>query len=120
MDKARPPPKSTYEGPKDPIELEKIREENHRQGLHKLHQAQSLNYHVLQTERSNKSVNLPIKPTEENLGFRANPAPAKEQVHSLLFVFSDLRSFISDQQNPGEIKYRDGIERKSIVQKTRG
>lgn len=120
MDKARPPPKSTYEGPKDPIELEKIREENHRQGLHKLHQAQSLNYHVLQTERSNKSVNSPIKPTEENLAFRANPAPAKEQVHSLLFVFSDLRSFISDQQNPGEIKYRDGIERKSIVQKTRG
>lgn len=94
MEKVRPPPKSTYEAPKDPIELEKIRDENHRQGLHKLHQAQSLNSHVLQT---NKTINHSLKPTEENLPFRAHPPPGKTQVLSLVFLSSDLRSFISDQ-----------------------
>ena len=80
-EKARPPPKSTYEPPKDPIELEKIREENHRQGLHKLHQTQSLNHHYLQPEKSTKTLNQPTKPTEENLAFRAQAAPPKAQVH---------------------------------------
>ncbi len=81
IEKPRPPPKSTYEPPKDPIELEKIREENHRQVLHKLNQTRSFSYHFMQTEKSTKTLNKQIKPTEENIRFRANPPPSKTQVY---------------------------------------
>jgi len=80
MEKYRAPPKSTYEPPKDQIELEKIREENHRQGLHKLNQTRSISYHFMNTEKSNKTLNKQTKPTEENIQFRANPPPSKSQV----------------------------------------
>jgi hypothetical protein len=81
MEKSRPPPKSTYEPSKDQIELEKLREENHRQGLQKLNQTRSLAYHFMQTEKSNKNLTKQTKTTEENIQFRANPPPSKSQVY---------------------------------------
>ena len=53
--------------PKDQIELEKIREENHRQGLQKLNQTRSLSYHFMQTEKSTKTQNKQTKIIEENI-----------------------------------------------------
>ena len=85
MDKPRPPPKSTYESSKEQSELERIREENHRQGLHKLNQTRSLYYHFMQTEKSPKTQMKQAKLLEENEQnlhvekFRAN-APPKFQV----------------------------------------
>jgi hypothetical protein len=81
MDKSRAPPKSTYESPKDQIELEKLREEHHQQGLQKLNQTRSLSFHYMQTEKSTKTQNKQTKIIEENERnlhfetFRANPPP---------------------------------------------
>jgi hypothetical protein len=80
MEKSRPPPKSTYEPPKEQIELEQIRDENHRQGLHKFHQTRSLTDHFISREKSTKTLNQQIKPLEENIQFRAHPPPSKTQV----------------------------------------
>lgn len=81
MQKSRPPPKTTYEKSKEQAELEKIRDENHRQGLHKLHQTRSLSYHFMQTEKSDKAQAARAKIIEEYEQelqpekFRANPPP---------------------------------------------
>lgn len=85
MEKSRPPPKSTYIPSKEQIDLEKIRDENHRQGLVKLNHTRSLSYHFMNTEKSTKTLNKQIKPIEENIQFRANPPPSKTQVN---FIFN--------------------------------
>ncbi|CAF1619510.1 unnamed protein product [Rotaria magnacalcarata] len=81
LERSRPPPKSTYESSTEQIELERIRDENHRQGLHKLNQVQSLSLHFMQTEKSKraqiKQAQI-IEENEKNLEFepiRANPPP---------------------------------------------
>ncbi|CAF1394485.1 unnamed protein product [Rotaria sp. Silwood1] len=81
IEKYRPPPKSTYERSKEQNELEKIREENHRQGLHKLNRTRSLSFHYMKTEKSNKTQIKQAKFIEENEKylhveqFQANPLP---------------------------------------------
>jgi len=81
MDKTRAPPKSTYESPKEQIELEKLREEHQQQGLQKLNHTRSLNYHYMQIEKSSKTQNKQTKIIQDNEKslqfdtFRANPPP---------------------------------------------
>lgn len=81
MEKSRLPPKSTYVSSREQIELEKIREENHRLGLHKLNQTRSLSYHFMNTEKSCKNLNKHLKPIDDNIQFRANPIPPKFPVN---------------------------------------
>jgi len=90
MIKSRPAPKTTYEPSREQVELDKIREDNHRRGLQKLDQTRTLNQHFMQSEKSSKTQTKLTKIIEErdkNLQFdhfRANPPP-KTQVD---FVFS--------------------------------
>ena len=79
MEKSRSPPKTTYEPPKEQMELEKLYEDNHHQGLQKLNQTRSLSYHHLQTEKTSKTQAKQAKVIEEYEKdlhfepFRANP-----------------------------------------------
>jgi hypothetical protein len=75
MEKCRPPPKSTYKPPKEPIEFKKIREDNHRQGAKKPN-------HIRSTSSAERKQTKTIEENERNLHFdrfRANPPP-KSQV----------------------------------------
>ncbi|CAF3291365.1 unnamed protein product [Rotaria sp. Silwood2] len=84
MEKCRLPPKSTYEPSKEQNELEKLREDNHQQGLYKLNRTRSLSYHFMQTEKSTKTQIKQTKIIEENEKnlhceqFRANPSPKSQ------------------------------------------
>lgn len=92
MEKPRPPPKSTYEPSTEQLELEKIRDENHRQGLHKLNEVRSLYFHFMQTEKSKKTQLKQARILDEHEKslqhepIRANPPP-KPQVSFLSFTF---------------------------------
>jgi len=94
MEKIRPPPRSTYEPSKEQIELENIRDENHRRGLHKLNQTRSLCYHFMNTEKSTKTLNKQAKPMEENIQFRANPPPSKPQVYFSYLIIIIKKRFV--------------------------
>jgi len=95
MIKSRPAPKTTYEPSREQVELEKIREDNHRRGIQKLDQTRTLNQHFMQAEKSSKTQTKLTKIVEErdkNLQFdhfRANPTP-KTQVD---FSFSNKFKF---------------------------
>ncbi|CAF3349821.1 unnamed protein product [Rotaria socialis] len=84
IDKARTVPKTTYELPRDHVELEKIREDNHRRGLNKLDQTRALHHHFLQTDKSSKTqskISKIMQEREKNYRFdhfRANPPPKPE------------------------------------------
>ncbi|CAF0942739.1 unnamed protein product [Rotaria sp. Silwood1] len=84
LEKSRTVPKTTYEPSREHVELEKIREDNHRRGLNKLDQTRTLNYHFLQTEKSSKThrkITKIIEERDKNLQFdhfRANPPPKTE------------------------------------------
>ncbi len=97
MAKARSAPKTTYEPSREQVELEKIRQDNHRRGLHKLDQTRTLNQHFIQAEKSSKTQKKLTKIIEErdkNLQFdhfRANPPP-RTQVN-LFFTSSKLLFF---------------------------
>lgn len=81
MDKSRPVPKTTYEPSREQVELEKIREDNHRRALHKLDETRSHTYGFMQAEKSTKTQEKLMKiidDREKNLRFghfRANPPP---------------------------------------------
>ncbi|CAF1043068.1 unnamed protein product [Rotaria sordida] len=93
MEKCRPPPKSTYESSKEQNELEQIREQNHQQGLYKLNRTQSLSYHFMKTDKSNKTQikqTKIIEENEKNLHFeqiRAHPSP-KSQTNKIPVKFN--------------------------------
>lgn len=86
MTKSRPVPKTTYEPSREQVELEKIREDNYRRGLHKLDQTRTMNQNFLQTSKSGKTQQKLHKIVEERDKslqfdhFRANPTP-KSQVN---------------------------------------
>ena len=92
MEKSRSIPKSTYEPSQDLVELEKIREDNHRRGLHKLDRTRALNNHFLQAEKSVKTQDKLTKIIQERDKslqfdhFRANLCP-KTQVNSRFCFF---------------------------------
>jgi hypothetical protein len=81
MTKSRPAPKTTYEPSREQVELEKIREDNHRRALQKLDQTRTLNSHFMQAEKSSKTQSKLTKilvERDKNLQFdhfRANPPP---------------------------------------------
>ena len=85
MEKYRPPPKTTYEGARELVDLEKSHENNQRQAQEKLNQVRSLAVHHVQTEKSLKTLEKQSKILEETEKalqfdcFRANPTP-KAQV----------------------------------------
>jgi hypothetical protein len=103
MGKARSAPKTTYEPSREQVELEKIREDNHRRGLQKLDQTRTLNQHFLQAEKSSQTQHKLTKIMEErdkNLQFdhfRANPPP-KTQVNLFLFSPPPLKLHFSIRQ----------------------
>lgn len=92
MAKSRPAPKTTYEPSREQVELEKVREDNHRRGLHKLDQTRTLNQHFMQTVKSSKTQHKLTKIVEDRDKtlqfdhFRANPPP-KSQVNLSFFAF---------------------------------
>jgi hypothetical protein len=79
-------PKTTYEPSREQVELEKIREDNHRRGLDKLDQTRTLTQNFMQAEKSIKTQNKLTKILEErdeNLQFEhfhANPPPKIEVI----------------------------------------
>lgn len=109
MAKSRSVPKTTYEPSREQVELEKIREDNHRRGLHKLDQTRTLNQNFLQTAKSSKTqrkLNRIVDEREKTLqfnNFRANPTPKSQVNHSLPsprpFSFSLLISRIKFPSN---------------------
>jgi len=81
MTKSRPVPKTTYEPCREQVELEKIREDNHRRGMNKLDQTRALHHRFMQAEKSAKTqtkLSKIIDDREKTLKFdhfRANPPP---------------------------------------------
>ncbi len=94
MAKSRPLPRTTFEPSKEQVELEKIREDNHRRGLQKLDQTRTLSHRFMQAEKSAKTQHKIIKIIKERDkdlqfdNFRANPPP-KTQV----ILFSSMKFF---------------------------
>lgn len=93
MAKSRTVPKTTYEPSREQVELEKMREDNHRRGLHKLDQTRTMNQNFLQTAKSSKTqrkLNKIVEDRDKTLQFdhfRANPTP-KSQVNPSPHLFS--------------------------------
>ena len=89
MVKSRPAPRTTYEPSREQLELEKIREDNHRRGLLKLDQTRTLTNHFMKSERSCKTqhkIHKIIEERDKDLQFdyfRANPPP---KIHVNLFL----------------------------------
>ena len=81
MDKSRAVPKTTYEPSREQVELEKIREDNHRRALHKLDQTRSQTYGYMQADKSAKTqgkLSKIVDDRDKRLQFdhfRANPPP---------------------------------------------
>ena len=81
MTKSRSVPRTTYEPSREQVELDKIREDNYRRGLHKLDQTRTLNQHFMQADKSSKTQLKLVKIVEERDKtlqfdhFRANPPP---------------------------------------------
>lgn len=81
----RPPPKTTYEGPRETNEIDKQREIHQRQAMEKLQTVRTLPFHHVQTEKSMRTLQRQekiLEATEKSLQFdifRANPMP-KSQV----------------------------------------
>lgn len=95
MTKSRPVPKTTYEPSREQVELDKIREDNHRRGLQKLDQTRTLQNRFMQPEKSSKTQHKLIKIIEERDKslqfdhFRANPTPKS---HVNIFFSSKTNS----------------------------
>ena len=122
--KARAPPKTTYEPPREQTELEKLHQANQRDAMAKLNQTRSLTFHHVQTEKTTKTRQRQaqiIEETEKTLQFerfRANPRP-RSQVSRSTMIEIRIGSFIVVKSNPRESQRGNSFKRKSIVSKTR-
>ncbi|CAF1142966.1 unnamed protein product, partial [Didymodactylos carnosus] len=114
MERIKPAPKTTYEPSRERIELEKVREENHRKAIEKLEHTRTLKYGFMQTEKSHKThekLSKIVEDREKNLQFdifRANPPP-KPQVNKIpvkLNVASVLKESQLYRRHEDEVRRR--------------